>query len=631
MSKTIREFIPLGIVIMLALLVLPVAGVGVGNNTAKFLRGAGSFFGGQGMGMMWDQIEATRGPIFPAVLASAFTLLGKSVHSASLATRLFFSLGIVLTYLLGRTLYGKVVGLISSLLVLTSYGVNLVAGNIDTDIVHPFFILLFLLTYYVTLNRSSRAWAISAGISLGLSLMVKESAVFCAAIPFVMIIFAQKGKRWEHGKICLWVMGATIVSLFPWGIHIYMNHGSLLPMLGVAHPQYQLVTAQKIGFDTPSAYWINLFTAGSAKALFRYYEDVLQKTTPLSSLMVLGWLFVFVRGLVRRRKNDVLLAFSVVCFLPLILRAGDLGLRLGQTAMVHAILYVSVAALVVASITYLTRYAEKGGGRFAGLKAFEWMARDPVRSGNRLLLLIGFLLVTVQLFDRSDSTLRLWAKSRHSLAIFSRGPFKVYGRYTMEQQQAAKWLKQNAPSDAKIIADGYTHEALEFFEAVDYKIPVFHPTEAILIAIDSVERRGDILRPLYFITYSNFGSGSQRHRCIFPVSEDQIVEALTKEHVDYLVISGRGLFFEAYFNEAPWADLEFSNETVAIYEIDIDRFEPVELEYVGVNDTINDHLSWLQENHPDEYSLLVEKLDTLGLTVDELRNSRLRYPAGQIY
>ncbi|GAI46929.1 unnamed protein product, partial [marine sediment metagenome] len=130
--------------------------------------------------------------------------------------------------------------------------------------------------------------------------------------------------------------------------------------------------------------------------------------------------------------------------------------------------------------------------------------------------------------------------------------FEVYGRYTNEQQEAAKWLKKNASKNAKIIADGYTREALDFFEVADYEIPAFHPTKDIRI-LSSIKKREDNARPLYLITYSNFEDAAKRHRVMFPIFEEDIVSVLKKENPDYLVISGRGSFFRAYFDKARWA------------------------------------------------------------------------------
>jgi hypothetical protein len=293
------------------------------------------------------------------------------------------------------------------------------------------------------------------------------------------------------------------------------------------------------------------------------------------------------------------------------------------------ILYVSVASVVISGVLWLARYAAKTGTRFTKLIVFQRLTEDSARANNGLILLAGSLFVLTQLF--SDGTCKRWVRSQNSLAIFSKESFRVYGRFTTEQQEAAEWLKRNANENARIVADGYTNEALDFFDVADYDIPLFRPSEGMSIAFDVAQRKGDNARPLYLFTYSGFKSGAQRHRIIFPIYEEDIVGALGEEYPDYLVISWRSLFCGAYFDKAKWAELKFANQSVRIYEINLDKFEPVVFEDIGVNDTIDEHLIWLKEHYPDEYMLLEEKIQILGLTVDELRNSQLRFPVGQIY
>ena len=632
--RIIKEFIPLIIVIIIALLITSVAGVSVNNNTAKYLQEASKLLHKQDHGIMSNDALTARRPLFIIILASGFKLWGKNVHSVSLATRIFFALEIILIYILGRIFYGIAVGLLSSGLVITSYGVNYVACFIDTDIVLPFFILLFILIYHIALTRSSRIWAVFAGISLGLALMVKESAFFCLGLPFGMFLLAPKGKRWEYGKLGLWVLGALAIPLVLWTIYMFLTDDSFLSIFDVVRFQYQKLSIKLFGYQGPFAffkYLTYLFTTGLPKTIFKYYQSYLQEVSPLSFLMIFGWFFVFIRGLISKKKSDLILSILGVCSLPLILRITDYGGRFGQTAMVYMFLYVPLATFVVSSISLLISYAVKFNNKYKKFNIFSSINKKyPRLISNLLIVLLGFFLITAQLFDKNRSTWKLWTDSIYPLSIFSKKQFEVYGRYTIEHQEAAEWLKKNTPKNAKIIADGYTCEALDFFEVTDYEIPEFHPNKGLFIA-KFPKKRIDNAKLLYLITYWAFDSHTDRHRRIFPIYEEDIVRALKKENPDYLVISGRGLFLRAYFDKAKWANLRFDKQSTRIYEIHLDRFEPVIFENVGVNDTINEHLVWLEKNYPDEYLLFTKKIEVLGLTMDEIKNSQLRFPQGQVY
>ena len=625
--RVIKELIPLIIVIIVALLIFPVKGVPVGNTAANWMQAASKPLHRLEPEVMGNDILAL--PLYPIILASAFKLGGKTVQSASLATRIFFALEIILIYLLGRIFYGIAVGLLSSGLVLTSYGVNLVACSIQTDIVLPFFILLFILIYYITLTQSSRIWAIFAGISLGLALMVKESALLCLGLPFGMILLAPKGKKWKYAKLGFWVIGTLVILLVLEVIYMSFTYDYFNSIPDLVRFFYQ---TSKVAAEISSfAQWKYLFTTGFPKTIFNYYHNYLQNVTPLSLLMIFGWFFVLIRGFISKKTSDLILAILGICFLPLILWTTDIVHRFGQTAMIYIFLYIPLATFVVSGISLLIRYAVKFNNKYKIFNIFNSADKKyPRLICSLLIVLVGFSLIKAQLFDNNDSTWKLWTDHSYSLSIFAKKKFEVYGRYTNEQLEAAEWLKKNAPKDAKIIADGFTHQALDFFDVVGYEIPEFHPTQGLSI-VDLPGKRSDNAQPLYLITYGNFKRGGLRHRSIFPIFEEDIVRALKKENPDYLVISQRGLFLSAYFDQAKWAFLKLENHRARVYEIHLDRFEPVIFEDIGVNETINEHLTWLEKDYPDEYLVFKEKIEAFGLTIDKLKNSQLRFPIGQVY
>lgn len=612
-------------IILISILILPLSSVDIHNNTAIYLRQADKIVENEGTGMIFPDFESTRGPLYPVILASSFKIMGKTVHSASLVTRLFFSLGIILVYLFGRILYDPSVGIISSVLVMTSYGINYIAEFIDTDIVLPFFILLFTLLYYLSLSRSNRYTALLAGFTLGLALMVKESALLCLGIPLGMPFLAPRGKHLDYTKKSLWVIVATLITLAPWMIVTLKTHGSLLPMFGVVHPEaFQNLVGRSIGSASSSSYLLHLFTFGVKDAFCFFYYDFLQRTTLMAPLMIAGWFTLLLRGLFLRRMNDLILAIPVICFIPLILYTADTHDRTGQLTVVYMLLYVCLASFIGSCIPLM-------GGFFCNILSRFGKTTIPSKVNHTMLLLIGCVFVGLQLFPKKESTWDKWTRGSNSLAVFTRDKFNAKGRFTNDQLEAAEWIKKNTPIGSKVMADGYSTEPLEFFDVSDKAIPLFRPKSSVSIAFGQVSVREDGDRPIYLFTYSGFRSGAARHRIFYPIFEEDIVSALESHSHGYLVISWRSLFYGTYFEKAKWVELKFANESVRVYEVDLTKFEPVTFENIGVNDTIEEHLFWLKEKHPNEYLMFEEKLKTFSITFDELKDSPLKFPPSQIY
>jgi hypothetical protein len=243
---------------------------------------------------------------------------------------------------------------------------------------------------------------------------------------------------------------------------------------------------------------------------------------------------------------------------------------------------------------------------------------------------IGISLVGLQLFSKNLSTWKMWTESGDGLTIFIHKPFEIYGRFTNFQEDAARWLKKNAPRDAKIMADGFTNEGLDFYEAAAYRIPVIHPVREFLISQNSPSIQGKT-RPLFLFTYSSFDSGIDRARGLYAVFEEDILTAIKAEVPNFIVLSGRSLFLRVYLERASWAQLAFDNQRVVVFRIQPDRAMPVPLGPLGVNEEIEDHIAWLEKNHPEDFPFFLKTIAALNLTLDDLKNSPLRIPKGQSY
>ena len=391
--------------VVTALVLLPISGVNVTDNGAFYLNQAHQILQGQDPGLAPGRVSV-RGPVFPLLVVVSFLLGSESVQAAMFVIRFFFAAGVLLSYVLGKYLYGRTVGILVSCLVLSSYGLNMVAGFLDTDIVLPFFVLLFLLLYWLSILRANTLSSFGAGIGLGLAVLLKETAVVFVALPAVLPLFRPEARRKELWTRSLWLYVGLFILVIPWTLWVAIQNGSLKAALGLMHPQIQQSVAEFAGFEHPFTYWLSLFTVRALPAFFSYSQEHLLRATPLAPLIILSWLFLSVRALGRRRESDLVVVISAALFLPIVLRVGDSPARLGQTTIFFYLGYVMTAVTLVALAGFLR----------AGI---ERIRASPAWVGKGVIALAVVLPTLFQLPHESShgvSTRALWVKGGGRLA-----------------------------------------------------------------------------------------------------------------------------------------------------------------------------------------------------------------------
>lgn len=568
----------LGAVILCAALIVPVHGTTVGNNAATYLIQASNMAGG-GLVAPFSRLDMVRGPLFPLLIRGAFEAGGKSVYAALMVVRVCFALSIILTFVLAFLWYGRLAAVAASALVLVSPGLNQIAGNIDTDIVLPTFVLIFFCLYALTVERQSYACAVASGSFLGLGILVKESALVFAALPVLMMLCLPRQMRRRQVRLSAIVLGATVVVLMPWLVKVYLVKGSLLPALGVASPEYQNVSARMVGYASGMSYWFHVVTKGLLPSLKGYYEVHLSQFSPLTFPILAAWTFVTVAAALTRRPSWLMPVVALVCFAPIVLRSGDMRLRLGQSTVVFYLSYLVLAGALVQAAAWLPRVIAK---------------RQTCLNPERSRLLVSFVIValtgcltSLQLFSNPsssvDPTWRFWNNRQLGLQILGAAPFRVRGRFTDDQEDAARWLLEKGP-ETSIVADGYSHEALDFFMNRKEPTPAFDPLVRFRLSEDEnppdlKERR----HLIYLFTYGSFQRGPKRLLVMFCVFQEDIVSALEERRADYLVISDRGSYLRSYLDRVPWARLERESGSTLVYRIDRGRpdFGVVDLPRIG--------------------------------------------------
>lgn len=239
-------------------------------------------------------------PLYVYSLALSFRTFGPNTDAAQAVSLFFGCLGILLSYELGRRLWGWKVGLMASILLLVSAKGEYwrYSNRVLNEIPLGFFILCVVYFLCMYLRRPSWSKAAAVGSSLGLGLLTKEFAVLMLPVAGITLVLARE--RWPKKLLhMLLALSFLLLVLLPWLIHVTEITGS--PLGGIAQrgrgQAGQIIKDTKAWGIRPIEDWADMLTlydrpawlcqvamiAGMAYAMWRF----LRKREPEMGIVVL--------------------------------------------------------------------------------------------------------------------------------------------------------------------------------------------------------------------------------------------------------------------------------------------------------------------------------------------------------
>jgi len=172
-------------------------------------------------------------PLYVYSLALSFRAFGPSTDAAQAVNLFFGCLGILLSYELGRRLWGWKVGLMASILLLVSAKGEYwrYSNRVLNEIPLGFFILCVVYFLCMYLRRPSWSKAAAVGSSLGLGLLTKEFAVLVLPVAGITLVLAKE--KWPKKLLhMLLALSFLLLVVLPWLVHVTEITGS--PLGGIA-------------------------------------------------------------------------------------------------------------------------------------------------------------------------------------------------------------------------------------------------------------------------------------------------------------------------------------------------------------------------------------------------------------
>ncbi len=149
-------------------------------------------------------------PLVPLLYGLLFSVAGEARIAIQVLNSLLFAGTVVLTYILGKTLWDRTTGLCAALLLLgTPYLLTQVSLML-VDVPAMFFLALAAYAALAGVTRGGALWLIGAGVALALALLAKYSAwVALGFFPVLVLASAGHERRLALARASVIVLGAA--------------------------------------------------------------------------------------------------------------------------------------------------------------------------------------------------------------------------------------------------------------------------------------------------------------------------------------------------------------------------------------------------------------------------------------
>lgn len=267
---------------------------------AKYLEvhGIGFFLAAWG-----DDIPAwTDLPLAPLLHGVIFQIFGESRVATQVFTSLLFSGTAVLTYLIGKTLWTRELGLNAGMLLLAMPYLLAQVPLMMVDVAAMFFLTLAVLAFIGAVVRGGPLRCLIASVAITLAMLSKYSNwLMLSVIPIVVLTHARIG--W---KVVLFRAAAVGVGLLVlMGILLYAKYDVVAAQISLLR-EFQAPALGRWGESLLSSFFFQIHPIVTVAAVVSTYFAVKKKDLHYA---IIGWmlLVVTVLGLRRMRYMMVLL------------------------------------------------------------------------------------------------------------------------------------------------------------------------------------------------------------------------------------------------------------------------------------------------------------------------------------
>ena len=177
-----------------------------------------------GHGFTWPG----RVPLYPVWLAGVYGISGGSVHAVPYFQSLLGVATILITFFLGKSIFGPRVGLLASFWVSASYVLVQQPLHLLSEALYTPVLLLIMLSLVKAFSEPARNRFLAAGALIGVGNLVRPALLFFPLFLAVLLPFVQERKK--IAKYWLVLCAVSFLVVLPWILHNHLKYRAIIPL-----------------------------------------------------------------------------------------------------------------------------------------------------------------------------------------------------------------------------------------------------------------------------------------------------------------------------------------------------------------------------------------------------------------
>lgn len=332
---------------------------------AKYLElhGIGYFLGAWGNDIpAWTDL-----PLAPLIYGTIFQVFGESRVGVQAFTSLLFSATVLLTYLIGKTLWSRDLGLYAGVLLLGMPYLLAQVPLMMVDVVAMFFLTLAVFATVIAVTRGGPLFCVLAAVAITLAMLAKYSNwLMLSVVPIIVLAHARLGWRVVSRRAAA-VAGGVLVLM---GVFLYAKFDVVAGQISLLS-SFQVPALGRWGESLLSMFFFQIHPFITISAVLSAYLAVKKKDAKYA---IIGWMLLVVMVLDLRRIRYVLV------LLPMLALMAAYGLEIIKRAEYRKFIAanVVVTAVLIVAVGYLPFFQHTSANNIK--QAGEYL--DSIQAGT---------------------------------------------------------------------------------------------------------------------------------------------------------------------------------------------------------------------------------------------------------